>query len=105
MKRSVLFRVSGLAEAAQRLASAVAVLGGPVELREAAALAALDPSIAAVAADTLTEGGVFVAGPRLTFVHPLVREVCTTRSPHTNAATDTGARRMCSQAWAPGTTA
>jgi DNA-binding CsgD family transcriptional regulator len=75
VKRSVLFRVSALPEEAQRLATAVAVLGGEVGLREAAAVADLVPSAVATAADTLADAGVIAAGPALSFVHPLVREI------------------------------
>jgi DNA-binding CsgD family transcriptional regulator len=66
-------RLRQLGPSAQTLAGAIAVLGADVELRHAAALADLDPSVAASAADELLEAGLLETVGRLCFVHPLVR--------------------------------
>jgi DNA-binding CsgD family transcriptional regulator len=72
-------RLARLPEPAVRLARAVAILGGGVPLRPAAALAEVDAADAAAAVDALVAGGVLRrALPQellhpLEFVHPLVR--------------------------------
>ena len=60
-------------EEARRLARALAVLGGPVPLRQAAALAGLDLPAAARLADRLRAAGVLAPGSVLEFAHPIVR--------------------------------
>jgi DNA-binding CsgD family transcriptional regulator len=60
-------------EQARRLARALAVLGGPVPLRQAAALAGLDLPAAARLADRLRAAGVLAPGSVLEFAHPIVR--------------------------------
>jgi DNA-binding CsgD family transcriptional regulator len=60
-------------EEARGLARALAVLGGPVPLRQAAALAGLDLPAAARLADRLRAAGVLAPGSVLEFAHPIVR--------------------------------
>jgi len=60
-------------EEARRLARALAVLGGPVPLRQAAALAGLDLAAAARLADRLRAADVLAPGSVLEFAHPIVR--------------------------------
>ena len=60
-------------EEARRLARALAVLGGPVPLRQAAALAGLDLAAAARLADRLRAAEVLAPGSVLEFAHPIVR--------------------------------
>ncbi len=71
---SVLVRLAGLSPACGTLARAVAVVG-EADLRVTARLAGLDTDTAAQAASELTRAGVFDAGERPGFVHPLVRVV------------------------------
>jgi DNA-binding CsgD family transcriptional regulator len=70
--RWVLARLGRLPAAAGALARAVAVLE-TAEPRHAAALADLDPTAAATAADDLVRAGLLAPGRPLTFAHPLVR--------------------------------
>jgi DNA-binding CsgD family transcriptional regulator len=66
-------RLARLSERAVTLAGAVAVLAGGARLDRAAALAGLDPTAAATAADELAEARVLEpAAESLAFVHPLV---------------------------------
>ena len=71
--RSVLARLARLPETASSLARAVAVLGDGAELRHAAALAELDLSAAAAAADALAAAEILAPGEPLAFLHPLLR--------------------------------
>jgi DNA-binding CsgD family transcriptional regulator len=71
--RSVLARVAALGPDAIALARAVAVLGSRAQLRQAAALAELDPAIADALADQLAGSGILRAQRPLEFVHPIVR--------------------------------
>ena len=65
-------RLASLGRAPSALARAVAVLeSGPLHL--AAALAGLETSAAADAADTLSAAAILEPGRRLAFVHPIVR--------------------------------
>jgi DNA-binding CsgD family transcriptional regulator len=57
----------------RRLTGALAVLGGPVPLRQAAELAGLDLAAAARQADRLRAADVLVSGSVLEFAHPIVR--------------------------------
>jgi DNA-binding CsgD family transcriptional regulator len=57
----------------RRLAGALAVLGGPVPLRQAAELAGLDLAAAARQADRLRAADVLAPGSVLEFAHPIVR--------------------------------
>ncbi|HEY5332921.1 MAG TPA: ATP-binding protein, partial [Solirubrobacterales bacterium] len=69
-------RLARLSEPAVALAGAIAILAGGARLDRAAALAGLDPSAAAAAADELAGARVLEpAGPTLAFVHPLVAGV------------------------------
>lgn len=70
--RSVGLRLASLDEEAVRLARATAVLGDPVEIADAAALARLEPGEATAAADLLAEAGFLQRGRPLHFVHPVV---------------------------------
>jgi DNA-binding CsgD family transcriptional regulator len=70
--RAVLLRLSRIGPEAVDLAQAVAVLGGRCELRHAGALAGLERSQAARAADALAPIEVLVSARPLAFVHPLV---------------------------------
>jgi DNA-binding CsgD family transcriptional regulator len=71
--RAVLRRAGQLGEGAGRLTRALAVLGGPVPLRHAAALAGQDMQDAARLADTLRAADVLAPGSMLEFAHPIVR--------------------------------
>ena len=71
--RSTLARLRRLGPAANELVFAVAVLGTSVELRHAAALAALEPAVAAQAADALAAAAILRDGRPLQFIHPIVR--------------------------------
>ena len=66
-------RLARLPGAAARIAAATAVLGEDVPLRQAAALAGVELSVAADAADSLVAAGVFGSAHPLEFLHPLVR--------------------------------
>ncbi|HEY0373242.1 MAG TPA: AAA family ATPase, partial [Amnibacterium sp.] len=71
--RAVLLRLGRLPTPAQRLAVAVAILGGGhVPLTRAAHLAELAPEAAEQAADALTAANVLTAGEPLSFMHPLI---------------------------------
>jgi DNA-binding CsgD family transcriptional regulator len=70
--RSVLLRVARLGAEAVALVRAVSVLGDDVDLRLAARLADVEEATTAKLADRLRRAYVFDAGPRLSFVHPIV---------------------------------
>ncbi len=70
--RAVTLRLSRLPPEAAKLARAVAILDG-AEPPLAAALAGLDPDVAASAAALLARADILRAEPRLEFVHPVVR--------------------------------
>jgi DNA-binding CsgD family transcriptional regulator len=69
---SVAQRLSRLPASARALARAAAVLG-EADLRLAAGLAGVDPSIAASAADQLAAAEIFEEGRPLRFAHPIIR--------------------------------
>ena len=71
--QAVLRRVASLGDDAGRLTRALAVLGGPVPLEHAAALAGQDTANAARLADSLRAADVLAPGPVLEFAHPIVR--------------------------------
>jgi DNA-binding CsgD family transcriptional regulator/tetratricopeptide (TPR) repeat protein len=71
--RSVLVRLATLAPGAVALSHSVAVLGDGATLLDAAAAAQLPVEVASAAADRLHAIGVFAAGERLAFAHPIVR--------------------------------
>ncbi|HEV2474935.1 MAG TPA: helix-turn-helix transcriptional regulator, partial [Candidatus Dormibacteraeota bacterium] len=77
--RSVASRLARLGLPAGRLARAVAVLGAGPRLDHAAALAGLDASVAAEAADALVSGGI-LEPVELSFVHPMLRTSVYTES-------------------------
>jgi DNA-binding CsgD family transcriptional regulator len=70
--QSVLVRLARLGSSCQRLAGAVAVLGGDAAVRHAAALAELELAAAEQAADRLADAHVLAAGAPLRFTHPLI---------------------------------
>src|SRR5215470_6271544 len=71
--QSVLRRFGPEGPEAGRLTRALAVLGGPAPLRQAAALAGLDLPAAARLADRLRAADVLAPGSVLEFAHPIVR--------------------------------
>ena len=71
--QAVLRRIGPEGPEAGRLARALAVLGGPAPLRQAAALAGLDLPGAARLADRLRAADVLAPGSVLEFAHPIVR--------------------------------
>jgi class 3 adenylate cyclase/DNA-binding CsgD family transcriptional regulator/tetratricopeptide (TPR) repeat protein len=71
--RAVSLRLARLPAEARLLARAVAVLGGRVELRHAAALADLDAGLASHTATTLARADVLDYEMPLEFTHPVVR--------------------------------
>jgi class 3 adenylate cyclase/DNA-binding CsgD family transcriptional regulator len=71
--RAVSLRLSRLPSEATVLARAVAVLGGRVELRHAAALAGLERDLAGHAATTLARADLLNYEMPLEFTHPVVR--------------------------------
>jgi DNA-binding CsgD family transcriptional regulator len=71
--RAVLRRVAQLPRGAEALIRAVAVLGGPASLRQAAGLAGQDVEGAMRLADQLRAAAVLTHGTALEFAHPIVR--------------------------------
>ena len=71
--RSIVVRLGRMSREAAVLARCVAVLGAEAELRHAAALAGLDASAAAAAADELADAGLLDGVRPLRLVHPVVR--------------------------------
>ena len=71
--QAVLRRIGPEGPEAGRLTRALAVLGGPAPLRQAAALAGLDLPAAARLADRLRVADVLAPGSVLEFAHPIVR--------------------------------
>src|SRR5690349_14765478 len=71
--QAVLRRIAPEGPEAGRLTRALAVLGGPAPLRQAAALAGLDLPGAARLADRLRAADVLAPGSVLEFAHPIVR--------------------------------
>ena len=86
VSRSVLLRMAGLQLGATALARAVAVLGDRVPLRRAAALARLEPDLAAAAADALASVEILRPGEPLGFVHPIVRSAVYAELPRAERA-------------------
>ena len=74
VSRSILARLGRMPESCRSLAVAVAIEGGGMPLRRAAALAGIEPAEASDAADVLARADLLTAGEPLAFVHPLVRE-------------------------------
>jgi len=70
---SVLLRLGRLSPRAVELARAVAVLGADAPLAVAAAVACLDPDLAARLAGALGDAGILAQSAKLEFVHPIVR--------------------------------
>lgn len=71
--RYALVRLARFGDDAVALAKSIAILGGSPQLRQAAALAALEPDAAARICDRLREAEVLAPGRPIQFVHPLVR--------------------------------
>jgi DNA-binding NarL/FixJ family response regulator len=70
---SVLLRLAQLPRSALDLARAVAILGGPAELRPARLLAGLDVDQATDAAGALIRAGILRGEKTIGYVHPLAR--------------------------------
>lgn len=77
---SVQQRIKACGEPAERLAEAVAILGEG-SLRDAARLASLDLSKAALASDALAAAQILTTGAALRFKHPLLRRAVAARIP------------------------
>ncbi|MDQ3150782.1 MAG: AAA family ATPase, partial [Actinomycetota bacterium] len=75
----VLPRLRQLPPQAGAVARAVAVLGRDAQLRHVAALADLDPVVAAEAAEALSTAQLFAPGRPLAFAHPLIEEAIAER--------------------------
>jgi len=75
VSRTILLRLARVPPEARRLATAAAVLGAEVRLRDAAALAELDQVTAAPLADALADAAILAPALPLRFVHPIVRTV------------------------------
>jgi DNA-binding CsgD family transcriptional regulator len=73
VRRFVLHRLAALGPVASELARVVAVLGDDSELELAAQASGLREGAARAAADDLVRANIFAWGPRLGFVHPIVR--------------------------------
>ncbi|MHB8692488.1 MAG: helix-turn-helix transcriptional regulator [Solirubrobacteraceae bacterium] len=73
--RSIVGRLGAMPHAAGEIARAVAVLGEDAEVRHAVALAGLTLEQAGPGADQLVAASILSPGNRLSFVHPIVREV------------------------------
>ncbi len=99
--RWVSARLSELGEDAERLASAVAVLGSGATLSEAAALADVTRSPEHVA-DVLIRAHLLTGGPRLEFAHPLIESAVGDRlAPASRAAAHARAARLTAAHGAP----
>jgi tetratricopeptide (TPR) repeat protein len=77
----VIPRLGRLPAAASALARAVAIFGSGAELRHAAALAELDSTTAAEAADMLVAAELLASGRPLEFVHPVIRQAIYDNTP------------------------
>jgi DNA-binding NarL/FixJ family response regulator len=86
VRRSLLLRLGNLGDDAQRLARALAIMGGEAERRHAAAVAGLDEEAAGHAADLLAAAGILEAGMPLRMVHPLIRAAIAEDTPASDAA-------------------
>jgi DNA-binding CsgD family transcriptional regulator len=73
IRRAVLARLARLRDDCRALARAIAVLGDDAEPQQAGALAGIDGTAAARAADALAAAGILEAGRLLRFAHPLLR--------------------------------
>jgi DNA-binding CsgD family transcriptional regulator len=73
LERSTLTRLAAMTPMARALAEAVAVFEDQVPLHRAAALAGVDPAVAAWAFDELVRADVLRPGDPLGFRHPLLR--------------------------------
>lgn len=67
-------RLAELPHACVQLAEAAAILGDRASVADCAALARLDPLVAADETDRLVATGLVVPGPDLRFIHPLARD-------------------------------
>jgi DNA-binding NarL/FixJ family response regulator len=73
LARGIVARVNRIGPAGERLARALAVMGGGEDLTLAAELAGLDPAAASEAAAALAESGIVTTDAGLGFAHPLIR--------------------------------
>ena len=97
-----LMRAAHIHDKAPALVSAVAVLAPACELRNAAALAALDASSAALIVDRLIEAGILKRQERLAFEQPvLARALARNQAPGERAAAHLAAARLVSADEAP----
>ncbi|MDQ3734003.1 MAG: AAA family ATPase [Actinomycetota bacterium] len=71
--RAVLKRIQRLPDTAALLAQAVALYPAGTSLADAAAVSGVDVHATALAADDLISAAVFAPGPRLAFLHPVMR--------------------------------
>ena len=102
ISRVVLRRLARLPQEATPLVQAVAILHDDAELRHAAALAGLDVSQAAEAAEALARVEILRGEERLGFVHPVVRAaIHTDMGPARRAREHARAARMLREAVAP----
>jgi DNA-binding CsgD family transcriptional regulator len=100
--RWVSARLLALGKGPEQLALALSVLGAGTGLSEAAALAALEPSAAAIAADALIAANILEGGGRMQFVHPLVEAAVYERlTPPTRADSHARAARLAAEHGAP----
>jgi DNA-binding CsgD family transcriptional regulator len=72
LRQVVLVRLARLGQAAQRLARGLSVLGDGAELRAVAALAGLEPDVAARSADAMVGEQILEAERPLRYRHPLL---------------------------------
>ncbi len=81
IRASVLVRLAHLGHDCERLAEALAVLGGGSSLRHVAMLAGVDRDRARDATDWLSDAEILSAGATLSFVHPIVSEAIESQLP------------------------
>ena len=81
IRESILVRLGRLGDAAERLATAVAVLGPSATRQRAGSLAALDDQDGAVALDSLVAAGILDGATPLRFSHPIVRDLVYAAAP------------------------
>jgi len=102
IRSSILVRLGRLGEDAGRLASAAAILGPEASPRLGYDLAGLDGSAGVEAADSLIVAGILEGRDRLSFVHPIVREVVYADiAPQRRASQHLAAARLLHESGAP----
>ena len=73
VSRTLALRLAGLPNTASRILRAVAVQGASADIHRAAAVAGVEPTVAAQLADSLTTVGILAAGRPLRVAHPILR--------------------------------